>query len=117
METSSESCLENIFYLVVDREEVWPGQPRPLEGDGHRLAVQEEGAGGRDCVPLSQQQADLGGQPRGAGGDLHLAQADRHHDVVAAGPPRLQQSVSDQTGGSQDGLGSCWEPRGWLRVS
>ena len=65
------------------------GDTGALEGDGHRLAVQEEGAGRRDRVPLPQQQAHLGGAVGAAGGPLYLAQADRHYDVVAPGYTRL----------------------------
>ena len=36
---------------------------------------------------------DLGGESGGAGGDLHLAQAVRHHDVVASECQTLQQYV------------------------
>ena len=76
---------------IISREKVRSGDTGPVEGDGHRLAVQEEGAGRRDRVPLPQQQAHLGGAAGGAGGPLYLAQADGHHDVVAPGHPRVQQ--------------------------
>ena len=74
---------------IISREKVWSGNTGALEGDGYRLAVQEEGAGGRDRVPLPQQQAHLGGAGGGAGGPLYLAPADRHHDVVAPGDTRV----------------------------
>lgn len=67
------------------------GDSSLVEGYGHRLAVQEEGAGRPDRLPLPQQQDHLGGAAGGAGGPLYLAQADGHDDVVAAGHSRLQQ--------------------------
>ena len=74
---------------IISREKVRSGDTGTLEGDGYWLAVQEEGAGGWDRVPLPQQQAHLGGAAGGAGGPLYLAPSDRHDDVVAPGYPRL----------------------------
>ena len=68
---------------------MWAGEARGLDGDGRRLAVQEEGAGGHHPLHLPQLQADLGGEAGAAGGDLYLAPTDGHHDVVAAGPPSV----------------------------
>ena len=64
---------------------MWFAEAYGVHGHGHHLAVQQQGAGGQDHLHLPQQQDDLGAEPDRADSELHLAQTDRHHGLVAAG--------------------------------
>ena len=69
---------------------MWYGKAARDDGHGRGVAVQEAAAGGHHHLQLPQQQADLGGGGGRADRHLHLAPADRLHDVVAPGPQALQ---------------------------
>ena len=68
---------------------LWVDHPDTLHGDGDRLALQEAGVGRLHSVHLSEPDDHLGGDAGGAGGEVRLAQADRQHDLVAAGASQL----------------------------
>ena len=72
------------------RAEVRCGAAGGADGHGRGVAVPAAGAGGHHHLRLPQQQADLGGGGGRADRDLHLAPADRLHDVVATGHQAVQ---------------------------
>ena len=82
--------MDGCHVISYCREEVWCGEAGGADGYGRGVAVPEARAGGHHHLQLPQQQADLGGGGRRADRHLHLAPADRLHDVVAPGYQAVQ---------------------------
>ena len=71
-------------------KELWAEHTRGSNGNGRELAVQAAGAGRHGGVRLSQQPPNLAGELGQSDSHLHMAQAHRHHALVATTTQTLQ---------------------------